>query len=580
MEQIKWIWERMKGFRFTFVLAMICAALAPFLTFLGPTLYRRVIDDVVIGEATELLIPLAILIVVSMLTRSSLYYLSIFFAERSSKGLDKKIRDEMFKKLLTFHPEFYATYRTGDIMTRLTGDLEFIRHNLANVFRQLLSSMVLFVTITVYLFTISVNFTLCLLALTPFVAIASFLYFRKARPLYTVLRDKLSGLNTCTQENIAGNRVVKAFAREDYEIAKFAEKNDEFRLSNQRASQFWLKFYPILETLANSLTIMTLLAGGLFVIRGEITIGQLAAINGVTWALADPMRQLGVQLNDLQRFFASANKVIELYEVEPKILSSAHSFSMTNEEFRGEIEFSDVSFRYGSNEVLKDISFRAAPGSTVAIMGVTGSGKTTVANLLTRIYDVSKGSVRIDGVDIRHWDIKNLRKKIGVATQDVFLFSDTAEGNVAYGDADLTLAEVENFAGLACASFIEKLSDGYDTIIGERGVGLSGGQRQRIALARALAIRPRILILDDTTSAVDNETEKIMQENLRSLDFSCTKVIVAQRISSVKDDADTILVLEDGKIAEQGTHDELIEKRGAYYEIACIQQGVKSEVSV
>ena len=324
--------------------------------------------------------------------------------------------------------------------------------------------------------------------------------------------------------------------------------------------------------------VTSLVMGGLFIIRGELTPGELAIFTGLSWAVSNPMRELGNLINDLQRFSTSAAKVMELHYGKPEIVDAPDA--MAHERMQGQIEFDHVSFGIDSKPILSDVTFSVLPGQTVAVMGPTGSGKTTLIQLLARFYDVTEGQIRVDGCDVKQWKLKELRGDIGTATQDVFLFSDTVEGNIAFGNQALTLDEVKDFARRAdAAEFAEKLPEGYDTIIGERGVGLSGGQRQRIALARALAVRPSILVMDDTTSAVDSETELYIQNQLRSLPFPCTKFIIAQRISSMRD-ADLILVLQDGKITEQGTHRELLEKRGYYWQTYCLQYGIPMEEAV
>ena len=320
---------------------------------------------------------------------------------------------------------------------------------------------------------------------------------------------------------------------------------------------------------------MTVFLGGVFIIRGEITPGELAIFTGLSWAVSNPMRELGTLINDLQRFSTSAAKVIELFYSQPEIVDSEDAVS--HDKVHGGIEFRNVSFSIEGKPILEDVSFSVEAGKTVAIMGPTGSGKTSMIQLLARFYDVTEGQVLVDGCDVRNWKLQELRGGIGTATQDVFLFSDTVEGNIAFGNQDLTLEEVKDFARRAdAAEFIDHLPEEYDTIIGERGVGLSGGQRQRIALARAMAVRPGILVMDDTTSAVDSETEQYIQEQLRNLPFDCTKVIIAQRISSMRD-ADLILVVENGTVSERGTHEELLKQKGYYWQTYCLQYGIPME---
>ncbi|GHU80525.1 ABC transporter ATP-binding protein [Clostridia bacterium] len=505
------------------------------------------------------------------LTRMGLLYLSVVFTEQSSQQMIINIRRRLFANILDEEMSFFQRFRTGDLMTRFTGDLDMCRHSVSYIMRVLVENILIFLAAFTYLSIVNWRMTLTVVAIMPLIIVVRTLFAKRARPLYTALRERLSLLNTTVQENIEGNRVVRAFAKEDYEIEKFTEKNQEYRGMNLEVNQLWLKFWPVIEIISQSLNVTVALVGGLFAVNKLITIGQLASFMMLSWALSNPMRTFGVIFNDIERFFTSANKVIELFYSKPSV-STRPEAAAPDGETKGEITFRGVTFGYDKKiPVLKDIDLHIAAGETVAIMGSTGSGKTTLLNLIPRFYDVQSGSVLIDGKDVRDYPIPDLRKKIGIATQDVFLFSDTVEGNVAYGDLDLPVEDVEKFAKMADAhEFIGKMADGYDTIIGERGVGLSGGQRQRIALARALAIKPRILILDDTTSAVDMETEKYIQEQLAKIDYTCTKIIVAQRISSVKD-ADKIVVLRDNAIAEIGTHEELLASDGYYREIFTMQ---------
>ena len=320
--------------------------------------------------------------------------------------------------------------------------------------------------------------------------------------------------------------------------------------------------------------VVMLAVGGLFLIHDELTMGEYVAFSGLIWAISNPMRMMGNIMNEFQRFSAASDKVMEIYYAEPSIRDAEDAVSHPGR-FDGEIEFRNVSFKYddGTIPVLYDISFKAAAGETVAIMGETGCGKTTLINLIPRFFEATAGEVLIDGRRVSDYKLKDLRRNIGLATQDVLLYSDTIEGNIAYGDGTIKLSDVIKFAKYSAADdFISKMPDGYDTIVGERGVGLSGGQKQRISLARALAVRPSILILDDTTSAVDLETEKHIQEALQNLDYSTTKIIIAQRISTART-ADRILILRDGRIVEEGTHDELVAAKGYYSELVKLQTG-------
>ena len=356
------------------------------------------------------------------------------------------------------------------------------------------------------------------------------------------------------------------------QIKKSSLKYKEEKL---KASYAWQKVVPIIEFLAQSLTFITLLVGGILVIKkpDSFTIGDLSMFTALTWALALPMRNVSTILNNYQQFITSTVKIIELCEASP-LIASRHDAIVADKPLSGKIEFKNVSFRYSRNgdKVLDDISFTVNPGETVAIMGSTGSGKSTMVNLMSRFYDVTEGAILLDDIDLRMRSLSDIRKSIAIATQDVFLFSDTVESNIAYSDPDMDEEKIHQYATLAAADeFIQKMEYSYETIIGERGVGISGGQKQRLALARAMAAEAPILILDDTTSAVDMETEKYIQHSLASMPLETTKIIIAQRISSVRH-ADKIMILQDGKI-DIGTHESLA-RTNAYYRGICELQDV------
>lgn len=581
MFQIKWIWENMKGYRKRYILALCMSVIGQVMYLTNPVFGRKIVDTFIYNDnAAEnlvsqrnLLIMLCLGMIVFTLIRTAIQFSSNMLYEVCSQGMLSKIRNYLFANVQKQDMTFYDRSSTGDIMTRLSGDLDMVRHSVAWIIKTLLESIVLFTTSTVFFFVLDPIMALCLLALTPLIFIISGIFRKDVGPKYVDLRERLSKLNTAAQENIAGNRVVRAFAREDYEIDRFREKNSEYNEANKTASLTWLKYFPYIETTAQGLTVVQLIAGGIFVITGRLTMGEYVAFSGLIWTLSNPMRNVGTLINDLQRFMASAAKIVEVYYSRPFIVNRADAKEMP-EHLRGDVEFKNVSFSYDGAPVLKDVSFKINAGETVAIMGETGSGKTTLINLIARLYDPKRGEVLVDGVNVRFIKLEILRKNIGMAMQDVLLWSDTIDGNIAFGDSDMSEEDVHKFARAADADgFITNLNDGYDTIVGERGVGLSGGQKQRISLARALAVRPAILILDDTTSAVDLETEKHIQENLANLDFKCTKIIIAQRISSAKD-ADKIIILKDGKISEMGTHEELLKNENGYYsEIYRLQQG-------
>ncbi len=577
MFQIKWIWENLKGYRGRYVFAVVLSIVCNALILATPILSALIVDNFItsdnalynIANKKGYLIALLIALVAFTSLKSYIQYVCCMSYEKSSQGAVYRIRSKLFRSVQNQDMSFYDEYRTGDLMTRLTGDLDMVRHMLAFVFRGLVESLTLLLAAVVYFFAVDWKMAICVLALTPVIFLISVRLKRVVGPVHVRLREKLSAMNTAAQENISGNRVVKAFAREEYEIEKFDKISSEYADANKKASLKWLKYSPYLEGIALCLSAVMLLSGGLFLIFGSITMGEYIAVSGLMWAVTDPMRRLGMYVNDTQRFMASVMKIIDIYYKKPIIKTNDNPY--IPERIKGEVEFKNVSFKYGGADVLKDISFKINPGETVAIMGETGSGKTTLVNLIPRFYDAYLGEVLVDGVNVKDYSLKSLRENISMATQDVFLFSDTIDGNIAYGDSDMPEEEVQKCAGLACADeFIDKMPEGYNTIIGERGVGLSGGQKQRISLARAIAVKPSILILDDTTSAVDLETESYIQNSLKHLDFECTKIIIAQRISSTKD-ADKIIVLDGGNIKEIGTHEELLKQKGYYYDVFMLQ---------
>ena len=572
-KQFEWLWKNMDApFRRRHVIALCVCAFTCLLLLVNPALSRRLIDDVIMaGNPDPLLSILAVMLAVK-LGREGLRYMMVIFLEKDSQNVVFNLRRRLFTKMQYSDMPFFDAHRTGDLMTRMSADLDWCRHFLAYIDYRIIDAVCTFVFATVYLVTVNWKLTLLLIVITPVLLVISRFLSRHIRPRFMFMRERLADMNTAAQENIAGNRVVKAFAREEYEKERFEKKNKAFMDSHLRINKLWLSFFPVIELLVNAIQLVTVFVGGLFIFQGELTPGELAIFTGLSWAVSNPMRELGNLINDLQRFSTSAAKVMELYYANSSIADAPDA--VPHDKMLGKIEFDHVSFSYDAKPVLTDVTFSVEPGQTVAVMGPTGSGKTTLISLLARFYDVTEGAVRVDGCDVKQWKLDELRGGIGTATQDVFLFSDTVEGNIAFGDQDLTLEEVKDFARRAdAAEFAEKLPEGYDTIIGERGVGLSGGQRQRIALARALAVRPGILIMDDTTSAVDSETEQYIQDQLRHLPFECTRFIIAQRISSMRN-ADLILVLQNGRVTEQGTHRELLEKRGYYWQTYCLQYGL------
>ncbi len=581
--KLGWLWENMEGYRWLYFVGILGTLVYNVMQLVVPVFSGRIIDTFLTGEharenlenTPELFYQLVSLMVGCTFLRVIIVYLDCLAYEQCSQKVLFRVRNKLYDKIQRQDMTFYGKYRTGDLMTRVTGDLDAVRHMVAWVIRVIIESFSLFTAAAVYFFTVNVKMALSILVISPFVFIIIRLFRNKVAPMHALLREKFAGMNTIAQENIAGNRVVKAFTREDYEIKKFDACNTDYRDTNKATAMVWIKFFPFIESFCNLMPLTMLLVGGTFLIKGSLSMGEYVAIAGLIWAIANPMRMMGNIMNEFQRFSAASNKVMEIYYSEPQIKDKEDAKEIDGR-LAGKIEFRNVSFQYadGNIPVLHDISFTAEPGKTVAIMGETGCGKTTLIHLIPRFYEPTSGEVLVDDVPVQDYKLVNLRKNIGLATQDVLLYSDTIEGNIAYGDSHISKDDIVKFAKYsAAADFIKAMPDGYSTIVGERGVGLSGGQKQRISLARALAVRPAILILDDTTSAVDMETEKQIQESLNHLDFEATKIIIAQRISTTKN-ADKIIILKDGRIIEEGTHDELVAKGGYYSELVELQTGV------
>lgn len=576
MQQIKWLWSMMdKRYKKWHILALCISAVSSVMFLINPMLTGRLIDEVIVAQDTNPLVGILMVMLVSKVLCEGMRYLMVVILETTSQNTLHNMRVKLFGRLQHQDMYFFNHNRTGDLMTRMSADMDWCRHFLAGIDYIVTDSVVMFISASIYLFFVHWKLALILMFVPPVLMLCTRFYSKRVRPLFVEMRDRLSEMNTNAQENIAGNHVVKAFAREEYEKEHFDKRSAAFRDAQLDINKMWLKFYPVIDFLANAMSLITVFIGAYFIMQGEMSPGDLTVFTGTTWMLSNPMRNMGNMLNEYQRFTTSCDKVMQLDMLMPSIVDPQDAVS--HDRVQGKIEFRNVSFAYDSVDTLSDISFTVNPGETLAIMGPTGSGKTTIIQLLARFYDTKSGEILVDDCNVRKWKLQELRGGIGTALQEVFLFSDTVEGNIAFGDQDLTLEEVRDFANRADAdAFITRLPEGYDTIIGERGVGLSGGQRQRIALARALAVRPGILIMDDTTSAVDMETEQYIQQQLRQLPYDCTKIIIAQRISSVRE-ADQILIVDGGRIVERGTHEELLRNKGYYYETWRLQNGMGDE---
>jgi ATP-binding cassette subfamily B protein len=556
--------------RGAYVLGLIIAGVTASMIIINPMLSRKLIDDVIIPGNTGPLPRLLITMMAVQLTRLGLRYLMIILLELGSTATMTQARQDMYRMVQDQDYRFQGRFPTGNLMTRMTLDLDRLRHTAAWVSYQFVDAVFLFTATFTFLMFVNWRLALALVSVAPVILYLSRRFMRRIGPRFVLLRQKLTALSTAVSENIDGNRVVKAFAREDYEKEHFEKFNAGFRDTSYENALIAAKYQPLLEGLSQVLIILTLIIGGLFLIQGRMSPGQYLAFSSLTWAMAAPLHMLGMLLADFQRFNAAAAMIREVIEAPAGIADKPGAEDLAGRPAGG-IEFRHVSFSIDRNTILDDISFKAEPGQTIGILGSTGSGKTSLVKLLTHFYEPVSGEILLDGVNIQQYTLSSLRRYIGLAMQDVFLFSDSVKGNIAYGNPELDEAAILHRAVQADAdSFIRAMGEGYETLVGERGVGLSGGQKQRISLARALAISPALLILDDTTSAVDSETEGYIQNELRNLDFRCTKIIIAQRISSFRG-ADQILVMDKGRIVERGGHEELLANKGFYHHIWTLQ---------
>lgn len=571
MGYIRWFLSFLKKYRVRMIVGLILVFITALLVLINPQISGMIVDEVIEGQHYEKLGILLLIMIGVTLVRSLLRFTFLMCFESSSQGLVYDMREEAYRKLMKEDFNFFNKNRTGDLMSRQTGDMDAVRHMVSHVIYFSFENILVFLMALVMIFSVNVKMALCMLIVLPFTLAVTLSQRRHIKPTFDRVRDCFSSLNAFAQETIAGNRVVKAFAKEDYELEKFDRENDGYRDAQLNAALIWMKYIPMFEILSQCLTIILMIMGGFMVIDGEMTIGNMVTVNGYLWMLNSPLRQAGWIINDLQRFLTAIEKIYKVYTTEPDIKQPEHV--VEKRKLKGSVTFDHVNYYTNDDTVLKDISFHVEPGQTIGIIGATGSGKSSLINLICRFYDVNQGRVLVDDIDVRNLNLQTLRGNIGIAMQDVFLFSDTIEGNIAYGNPDCTFEQVQAAAKIANADeFIREMPEGYDTIIGERGVGLSGGQKQRISLARAILKDPSIIILDDTTSAIDMETESMIQNELKKISDERTVFIIAHRISSIIH-ADQILVLDNGRLVERGTHEQLLAKKGYYSTVFHHQYG-------
>ncbi len=499
--------------------------------------------------------------------RNLFTFLQGFWSEKASQSAAYEMRNAIFARLEHLSFSYHDQAQTGQLLTRVTSDVDTVRNFTGNGLLQLVNAIVLlFGSATILLLT---NWRLAIIVLTivPAILIIFLFFLRRIGPRFRLVQQKLGNLTTILQENLAGVRVIKAFVREPYEVARYRSANDDLLQENLTIVRGTSLSFPLIFFLANLGTLAVIWFGGAQVIGGQLTIGALVAFNSYLTYLLVPVFVLGSAITSITQSAASAHRVFEVIDAPIEVADKPDAIALTH--LHGRVVFEDVSFRYAGSEImtLTQVSFVTQAGQTVAILGKTGSGKSTIINLIPRFYDVTDGRVLVDEYDVRDVMLASLRSQIGIVLQETNLFSGTIRANIAYGRPDATQEEIEAAARAAQAhSFITSFPTGYETVVGERGIGLSGGQKQRIAIARALLLNPSLLILDDSTSAVDAETEYQIQQALQTLMENRTSFIIAQRISTVRN-ADLILLIQEGRLIAQGTHEELLRSSCEYAEL-------------
>lgn len=556
---------------------------------LQPKLMSSIVDDgVLAGNLPHIITTGLIMLLVALIGWVGGAGCTLY-SSKAAVGYGTDLRQELFDHIQTFSFRNLDTFQEGSLITRLTSDITQMQTFVQMLLRMFIRSPMLIIGSIIMAFTISVKLALILIATVPVLFIILFILIKASYPLFASVQSKLDQVNAVLQENLAGIRVVKAFARARLEKKRFKHSNEDYTSTAVKAWRIVTLNAPVLSLMLNATIVAVLWFGGFQVVGGDIAAGDLIAfINYVTVVLSS-LTSIGMMMMSFSRAKVSATRINEVLHTQPDIQSgtdnsgNVQSSPSTRDQSRnqtsslpshtgGQVEFRDVSFRYDGDHALTDINLKARSGEKVALIGSTGSGKTSLVQLIPRLYDASQGEVLVNGVNVRHWDLQDLRSRVSIVLQESILFSGSIRDNICFGRPGATDAELRAAAQAAAADdFIMKLKDGYDTELGQRGVNLSGGQKQRISIARALLMRPEVLILDDSTSAVDLRTEASIQKALQSLMKDSTTFLIAQRISSVKD-ADCIYVIDEGQIVARGTHDDLMAHSSHYQAIYYSQQ--------
>lgn len=529
-----------------------------------PYLQKVFVDNILLDSMNGYLSIFLIIIVSIALTQGFLGYLKEYLFDKFALIVCKELRKDLYSKFQSFEFSFFDSNNTGELLSRIIEDVDIVWDTLAFGMRIFIEAIILFSVSAIIMFNINVPLTIiCLSVLLP-VAYIGTIMDKKFWTIYSQISDQTAEINSIVQQDVSGIRLVKAFAREKHEISKFLKVNQKFFDLNVEQAKIVGTYGPLIEFLTNSAPILMIVYGGYLCINGSLSLGSLVAFTSYIFNLSWCVRNLGSLINLLSQNKASMEKIVNILDRKSTIVSKENSYNPNV--VKGDIEFKNVSFSYNNIEVLHNINLKIPHGSSVAIMGTTGCGKSTLLSLIGRYYDVTAGEILVDNVNVKDWDLETLRANMSIVFQDTFLFSDTIKNNIDFGSNKSNGELIKAVKDSAAYSFINEMPDGFDTVIGERGLGLSGGQKQRIAISRAILRKSPILILDDSTSALDMDTEFNVLQNLKKDKHKATTFIIAHRISGVKD-ADIILFMKDGKIVEKGTHSVLVNAKGYYYKV-------------
>ncbi|QII48769.1 ABC transporter ATP-binding protein [Bacillus paralicheniformis] len=571
MESLKKLKDFYWPYKKMFLWSLVSMLLMTAITVVYPIILQMTIDEVILGGRYGLVIWISLGFIAVMAAKGAATFFHQYLGDMFGIRSVYRLRKELYAKLQRLPFKYYDSAKTGDLMSRLTADVEGIRFFLSFGFAEAIRFILLVTFSLSVMFSYSVPLTLVTIASLPFLGAVVYRFDKKVHPAFRNIRKSFARLNTKVQENISGMNTVKSLSKEDFEIQNFTHSNDHFRTKSLNASFIMSKFFPLMEFIGNICLVALLSFGGWLVMQNSLKPGELVAFFSLVNYLMWPIMNLGYVINLFSQAKASGERLLEILDAEEEITDSGHT--VKNGRLNGDVVFSDVSLQYTKEnaEALHGVSFQAERGKTIGLIGATGSGKSSIIQLLSRFYEPTSGRITIDGKPLEHYSLKMLRSNIGVVPQESFLFSSTIRSNISYGKPDASMEEIIGSAKRAQAhDFIMELPNQYDTMLGERGLGLSGGQKQRIAIARAICLNPGILILDDSTSAVDMETEHRIQLALREVMRDRTTFIIAHRISSLKH-ADEILVLDKGVVKERGTHEQLMEENGLYKRIFDLQ---------